>query len=759
MNMNHVESKSNLATIFENHPVATHFSPKKMQKVLQGLQSQIDRLKNQSEKIFSQQKEEAQKKWNVQIEEINGMLQQCERSIIPLIKKPSYISDIFNMISTQTESKSNKTYDVEAIEKTNDVDILESIREHNVSKKNAISFTLFELNDNSNKRKKKIHEEKDKIDINNENKIDVCELLKTRARELFQFEQTINPFFGKITTKIEKLKKQIGVINQELKEPNSFSEMLWSLAVRIEKCIPTNYISEKIRKFSKDQNQIIIEKKANLFRKYQEALHTLVQYNEYIYKKLLEYTFLPKIEEFQNRIDKKNEYFNDLLSSLKKININVLASGFDPKFGGKLKPDQQTVCYHRDFSNFLEEAKKYAELKKNFEMEREELATLDAETKDLFSQLSAKLFEASKRIELLNKGKTRVLEDHADNSSNGKEIVLLTGDSYGPDLKKILAKIEKKWNQCHWDLFKLDHQAMIFNRFSDVIENMSLCFVLGEDIYETLRHDRKNNDFKSEHIKLCDDMRREFTILTNLLGQTCEQEQSNPNVLDGLFSNSSIFNELLNLFKNDQSEKDVLQEGALTFVPSKLSFILTSNCQHLHDLKIPETSKIFDNNRWHNCVSFTPKEETICDLVLKHLNKSVKSEEETISDQAEKLQQDFEREFKEYKEQVISSFKDKLKLNALCDHIVAQFDKELKAHSHSAGKPYYDYKFTEAFFADSVLGDAGQTVLSLGNSAIRFVGTQIVKSFSKENVEQLPENAPFDSDRLVNPFTTMKLTF
>jgi hypothetical protein len=702
---------SNLAQVLDKYSISQPFSPKKLQKALCGLQSQMDFLKNIGEQVFSKQKEGGQTDWNdqkSQIDEIHSMLKECKNRVLP---QKSVYSELINKLT------SNGTDEVLKFspEQMNLVTILKQTKIYCEIKLSELETKLAKANKETN----------------------ILELLKEEKENLADLEILVSPLFEKVSEKINKLQAQTDDLTLEW---TNFSEILSNLTQRIKKSVSKHLISEEINKSSYTERNEKILKKQELEGAFLEALTNLAQLKEAIYRNVIKYTLMPEIKAFQAGLSQKQTYFENLLASFKKIDVNVLASDFDHEYDADKnktnlkaqeietdseclheipKPQTSSTRYMRDWANFLTEATTYSTRKENFKTRQAELLELKKKIFEFYETVKENLENLNTKNTKLENGILDLACINKNQIANQLLNKTCLKDDEADKLKKILTEIETNWNQCLWDVNELEHQSEIFSHFKNVTENLSLCFMLGESIYQNLRNNRKSNPNKLEHIESFEFIRKEFRFLTNLIGLISE---INENISNELNSKHPSFVKLLNLFKKDSEDR--------------LSFILTTELEQIHNLKLPDSCKIYDKEeKWSKCRSYS------IDL-------------ESVKDVAKERQETYTNTFLTYQKNVISDFKNALHI--ICNLIVYEFDMLKQALTHSFDKPHLNNDFTNAFYIKNPVGNACQT-------GITYVGYGVKKLIpfgqaQNDNIDG-PEKYVPDPTPLVNPFDGMKITF
>lgn len=715
-----VETKSCFAEILNNYPIKNAVSIKKAKMILQNVQMQLDRLKNKGETIFSEHK----KDWNphkTQFEEIENKLK--------LLENPLRIEDPVNLLLE-----------------------LENIRKSNTDELEKLKKTI----------------EGNEAFFNEIDKIDIPKFLKEKENEI-SGNKEIHSFFEKTLKKIEKLRKNIEIHNIGLNFTEVMKNMASNCTDRISKLISKDLVSAESEKSSIPKNDQRMTTLKDLKNSWLDALTSSITLKESIYRNLVDCVISPKMKEFEINILENKIYFNDLIKYLKKISVQELSSGFHHEYDENTKNGIETdneylinadlqfnqpnesnypkKRFKRDFSKFFENARKYKQLKENFLEKQEDLKILRLNIDSFFQTMLEKLSPISTRINQLENGEAHVSDFHSTDKEIAKLLGQLDKDEIN-NLKQLIIKHENSWNQYQKDLLQLEHQSEIFTQFSNTYENLTLAYFLAEEIHGELRQARKEEDNQQVHIYLEKSMRQEYKILSNLLGQTCEMDQENKNI--NLTSHSLPFNELLKIFKeNPQNLPNQPKNDSLPV----LSFVLINDCQQIHELTIPNTCKIYDNNLYNQMTSFN---------IFK----------ETIDENAKQYQAELENKFKKYQANVTSAFKTTLK--DICEHVVFGLNQQIKAVYHYGENSSYAHCFNQAFFAKNVVGRATQTVgtyVAYGLSKAlqmlplqqtsHFVEEDINDNSADDDVEPYNENKELSKkmDYITSPFATMKITF
>lgn len=647
MNINNVNNSiRNFLSTFSSDEQC---SPKKIKKILYGLQNQTDRLKDSVKDLFSSQDNISE----------NDSLQFSQK-----------VSDTLEEIKEHLDKC--KTY-IRVDEKINFLEDLNNIRK------------------DCNQQLKYIDELIN--DINNENSVTLTKKNKlNQLHELYclnKNDEIVNTFKN-VALKLKKLKAKSELQNTQSEVTDRISNhfIRW-----FNKLISKDFITKEIENSSKIDYKKI-EDYITLQKEWITAYEGYKLLQSTIKENLIKLEINPFIIQFSQKIKKCREWFDFLNSSLEKISLRTLASGFKEKYIGQItneKTRTSMISFKRDFTDFFNDLQTYAKCKTDLDQKKSALLKLEQFKQNKACKIDSILDQISTEISSLKTQKDSFFENYSNESSASEPDQETISIEDEKSIEACDKKVEKRlkdlqnnriknfetlqneilnqWNQCCLELNETRCLEKLFNHFCGITEQLSLCYFIAEEIHSDLRTLRKTEDNIFKHLPVIENKIREFKTLYNLITNI---ERSNNNECS--ISNPQIlkFNQILCI------------DPSLLTLAEEISQI---------------NSKKLDLNLTNADMKFSTSDQE------KENNKTI-----------EKQNKFYSEEFEKQKKNIILYFKDKddkiVYLKKICDIVVSDINCEGTTLQWSEDLPKFYEKFTGAYYSENRAAMALQACIS-----------------------------------------------
>lgn len=573
---------NNLKNVLDNSQPVTHFSPHNINKILQGLQSQTEKLKETARQLFSKCSDE---QVFSNIDEITNKLNACENRI--KLESKKNLQEKLKEIGQLCNSEKLKIFEIIENNKLTEITKFEKLKNY---------YNVF----CSNGPRNQIHE-----------------------------------LFKNVDLKLSKLKKNIEI---QTSKSEITDRIIKTLIGCFHKLTFKDSIQEKINDSSKKDDERYEEYAAlqNIL------MDTYIDYKIFestINNHLIKYGVIPKIDEFMEKIDPLKTWYGSLNTQLKKISVGIgLAPVFQKKYEKKFnngEDDTFTVSYKQDFDLFLEEVNTYASFKQQLE-EKENLFyvydnfkqknTIDIDLEKISSTL--KIFNEQDNQFFANLNLLTLDEKLDTCDIKIKERLTKLQNNTVENFKILKNEIRKKWNECCLNLNKTRSLKELFHQFSEITEYLSLCYFMAVQIHGELRQNRLAVKSKSHHILAIMGCIFEFKYLCNLISNLIIYPNQECKITN---KNTAVFFEKLNILQFNLYNK-ILTFFSIKPNPYLINLVDMKSSKEQEDtvkeqanLIIEEFNREFKESKESIKIDFKKHLNEICELIVLGLNRAEKA--------------------------------------------------------------------------------------------------------------------------------------
>lgn len=587
-----------------------------------------------------------------------------------------------------------------------------------------------------------------------QNTIVIQELYETQKLETLEtiYEKFIfnkhktSTLFEKTIKKLQKLQTKVALHDSILKnchDNDSTSQLLNNVMLRIKKTVPNEVISNELKNsFTKDNQRT--EKYNSLKNK---LLESLVKYNtleDLIQRSILTLKALPKIANFCEELQPQKNYFKTLKNHLKLIDTHSLALGFVEKYQQEsITPNNLTRennFYKRDLTDFHIARENYKKSLNNFDDADKALANLIQSMNTHFPLINESLKEIFQAIESIETREDDTL-DFIDDVI-GKTLKTQKQKSID-QLKLLQNEIQKKWNGFYLALDEVKNQRNNFITFNYIIDKMSNCYLQAEYIQAEIRNLRKTENYRVTHEAVLKNNITFFHKLCSLI------LKNNKSISGSNIKSMNIENNFPNFFMelHLQSATNSNNKNSSSYSDLTLQDEYHRVMKKIDEIKL---GLLVDRSVEMNCLANT------INLVWT----SEDSKKEAVAAYCEQKLK-FENELNRYKEQIQQAFTKTLP--EICRIMTNEINREVETLATTMD-PYYDDRFTEAYFAESSTHKAVQVLGGYVTSAFVYGGSLALNALNqklgyiqdgKQEEFKMPME-PIHFDKVTSPFDQMQ---
>lgn len=529
------------------------------------------------------------------------------------------------------------------------------------------------------------------------------------------WERTLNKMFDKC----EKLKIKL---NEDKKDQDSITK---SFMLRLKNLISFRDLSHPVGP-SDNKKSHYIEKYRNLKSVWIASYVAYRSLKADVDNKTISVKIKNAMGDFESKIQKLGEYFDNLNVFFKTCDIFSLDSRFKEKYASETTPKN----YKRDFSSFFQDALNYAAYKELLEEKGKILDQLENSKSEFKLNVDGCLSEISQIIESMKKESQfanldfnngeisfessqknsllfSIVEKQSEEISTIDEENIKDFDKKADgtlqdcltqtmkSLTSLHEEITTQWYTHCLNIEKIKFQKELFEKFKEINENFSLCYFLAEDLHGNLRKLRKTENSKDIHITKCKENYDDNEILNILIFGLHPLKEKK--------ISSEQYNKLLTCLKKESNFNLSAQyQNVMALTESMINFSL------------PEVPYNSENHQ----------------VKMKKLLDEYKK---TCVEELEKCQKHVSLAFSE-------------KLPKICGIVAKSFNIELEALRNYGKDPAYNDCFIKAFSAEHPVGrfvqESGSYITSGISNALAYSGSFI--GFGK-NEQTIPNEELLDA--------------